>query len=216
MLNSNGVRKSAKALSKVRLGDVTQHLQTFGSLITSGTYMMSTLNNKDFDKNNATTLSVNQGMCFVIPTLAAYTVNKGIENFNKQIEYKYSSIQERNIVKMSKEEQIAATEKLGKRLRGFRTLIGIVTFTTIYRYVTPVAITPFANKIGKKINERKQKKEQMAMEKNMNTDNKAKEVSLNINQGVNKTEANAAKEVSINSPMAKEINIAQNQLSKIA
>ena len=35
-----------------------------------------------------------------------------------------------------------------KRLRGFRTLIPILTFTLIYRFVSPVAITPIANAIS--------------------------------------------------------------------
>ena len=35
----------------------------------------------------------------------------------------------------------------------------IVTFTTIYRYLSPVAITPLANMIGNKINDNNDKHE---------------------------------------------------------
>ena len=37
-------------------------------------------------------------------------------------------------------------------MKGIRTLASITIFAIIYRYLTPVLITPFANKIGDKWN----------------------------------------------------------------
>jgi len=45
-----------------------------------------------------------------------------------------------------------------KQIKGVRTLAGIATFTMLYRYLAPVAITPAANKIGEKINKKKKQK----------------------------------------------------------
>lgn len=155
ILGSDSMRKVSEFLAKLdKKGDVTRHFQTFGSLITSSAYMHSTLKNKEFDKDNALTLAVNQGLSFILPTIAAYTVDLAIRDINKQCEYAFSAAQEKKIkaAKLAPEAKQVAMEKLGKQLKGFRTLIGIVTFTTIYRYVAPVLITPIANWIGGKIN----------------------------------------------------------------
>ena len=40
----------------------------------------------------------------------------------------------------------------GKKLKAVRPLASLLTFTLIYRYITPVLITPLANKLGNKIN----------------------------------------------------------------
>lgn len=152
MLNSDGVRNFCKKLSK---GNASNHFQVVGSFVTSAAYMKATLDNKTFDKKNANTLAINQGLCFVLPTIAGYVVNSAMGNFNKSLEYHYSAMQEKQIALgkfKSAEEKKAAVEALGRKLKGFRTLLSIITFTTIYRYVSPVAITPLANWIGRKVN----------------------------------------------------------------
>ena len=140
-------------------GDVTRHFQVLGSLITSSAYMHSTLKNKEMDRDNARTLAVNQGLNFLLPTVAAYTVDLAIRQINKQLEYKYSAIQEAKNTALTGEAKKEAEKLLGKKLKGFRTLIGIVTFTLIYRFVAPVAITPIANAIGRWINGNNKNKE---------------------------------------------------------
>ncbi len=158
--DSDKVRSFSEKLLKLdKEGDVTRHFQTFGSLITSSAYMHSTLKNKEMDKDNARTLAVNQGLNFLLPTAAAYTVDLVIRKINKQLEYRYSAVQEEKITSIAdKAAKKLAEENLGKQLKGFRTLIAIGTFTFIYRFVAPVAITPVANAIGRWINGKSTKK----------------------------------------------------------
>lgn len=157
--DSDKVRNFSERISKMDKGDVTRHFQVLGSLITSSAYMHSTLKNKEMDRDNARTLAVNQGLNFLLPTAAAYTVDLAIRQINKQLEYKYSAIQEAKNTALTGEAKKEAEKLLGKKLKGFRTLIGIVTFTLIYRFVAPVAITPIANAIGRWINGNNKNKE---------------------------------------------------------
>ncbi len=153
--NSEKIRVFAEKASKNgKVGDISTHFQVAGSLITSSAYMASTMKNKDFDKDNARTLAINQGLCFVVPTIGAYVTDHYISDIKKQVEYKYDAIHERKIAKakMSPAERKEAMAKLGKQLKAVRTLLGILTFTLIYRYITPVVVTPFANKIGSWVN----------------------------------------------------------------
>ena len=162
--DSDKVRKFSEKLSKMDKGDVARHFQVLGSVITSAAYMHSTLKNKDMDKDNALTLAVNQGLNFLIPTVAAYTIDIVIRNLIKQLEYKYSAIQETKISTLAKDTRKTAERQLSRQLKGFRTLAGILTFTMIYRFITPVVITPVANSIGRKINEHKAAKKAQSAE----------------------------------------------------
>lgn len=179
ILNSKGTRKFCKWVSSMDKKDASRHFQVVGSLVTSGAYMKATLDNKNFDKKNARTLAVNQGACFVLPTIAAYTVDASMANFNKQLEYKFSATQEKKIALGNLTEKAAsdAKSKLSKQLKGFRVLIGIVTFTAIYRYLSPVLITPLANWIGNKINAKSDEKEKLAQEQQAK-ETKTLEISL--------------------------------------
>ena len=160
VLNSKGVRNFCKKMAKWDPKNASSHFQVLGSLVTSSAYMKATLDNPNFDKKNANTLAINQGLGFVIPTIAAYTTDAMMRDFNKTLEYAYSAKQEKNFALGTFADEAAkeaAKKKLSNRLKGFRAFIGIVTFTTIYRYISPVAITPIANMIGNKINENNDK-----------------------------------------------------------
>ena len=154
MANSEKIRDFAEKASKKSIGDVSTHFQVLGSFITSSAYMISTLTNKDFDKDNAVTLTVNHGLNFAIPTFGAYVADKCIMDTKKQIEYKYAALQQSKLAskKLPKEKMANEMGLLGKRLGGVRVLIGIMTTTLIYRYITPVLVTPVANRIGEFIN----------------------------------------------------------------
>ena len=160
MYESKAVNRIAGRLSKVP-GEMTNHMATLGALLTSSVYMYQTLNKKDLEDDRKRTLAVNQGLCFVIPTICAYTVDKLLKNWTKKhIEYLYSGMKENQIANIkldpARKAEIEAMEKdLGQRLRGVRTLISLAIFTMIYRYIAPVLITPVANKIGENINARK-------------------------------------------------------------
>ena len=162
ILNSKSVRKFCKKVTKWDKKNASSHFQVIGSLVTSSAYMKATLDNPNFDKKNANTLAINQGLGFVIPTIAAYTTDAAMSGFNKTLEYAYSAKQEKNFAlgKFANEaEKEAAKKRLSNRLKGFRAFMTIVTFTTIYRYLSPVAITPLANMIGNKINDNNDKHE---------------------------------------------------------
>lgn len=161
MLNNKAGRSISQKLNEWDKNDASRHFQVVGSAVTSSAYMAATLKNKDIEKKNGRTLAINQGLGFVIPTIAAYTVDSLLRNFNKTLEYYYSGKVRRKVElsKMSQKEADAAIEQLSKRLKGFRALMPIVTFTMIYRYIVPVAITPVANKAGNWLNAKLDKQE---------------------------------------------------------
>ena len=139
-------------------------MATLGSLLTSSVYIQQTLNKKDLDTDRRRTLAINQGLCFIIPTICAYLVDKYINNWIKKNEYRYSGLSENKIAIANRDGKKDVAEKiqkdLGKKLKGVRILASLATFSLIYRYITPVIITPIANKIGDKINEKKHQKQE--------------------------------------------------------
>ena len=181
LLENEKVAKTSEKLSKLP-GTITTHMATLGSLITSSVYVQRTLTNKDLDADRRRTLAINQALCFFIPTIAAYTVDHALKDWTKKQEYKYSGWQEHKTDiakfegKVLNKKEVA--KELGQKLKGVRILSSLATFTLIYRYATPVIITPIANWIGDRINT---KKAEQAKEIALNTDYdtaKAKEVSI--------------------------------------
>ena len=159
LMNKDWLHKLSKKLTKFP-GSMTEHMATLGSAITSSVYMARTLQNKDLDDDKKKTLAINQGLCFVVPTICAYTVNHLISDFNKKLEYRYSAHQEAKKAKskMTEAELKEFNKLVGERLKGFKVLASLATFTLIYRYVTPVIITPIANWIGQQLNSKEQNK----------------------------------------------------------
>ncbi len=159
MMEKEWTRNLSERLSKLP-GNMTEHMATLGSLITSSVYMGRTLTNKELDPQKRRTLSINQCLCFIIPTICAYTVNSMLAGFNKKLEYRYAGRQEmkKALGLVSGDKIVEMQKKLGDRLKGFKTLSSLLTFTLIYRYVTPVIITPVANYIGDKVNKRSDRK----------------------------------------------------------
>ncbi len=186
LIENEKVHKASSWLSKLP-GNVTQHMTAFGSLITSGVYMQQTLTKKDLDPDRRRTLAINQGLCFVVPTLAAYTVDRGINNWVKRKGYRLAGLTEHNIdIARLEKKDLKKIEKevesLGKKSKGLRTLSSITIFALIYRYLTPVLMTPAANKLGDKLNAKKAAEkaaqQKAAQEIALNSDT-AKEVSIN-------------------------------------
>ena len=161
---------------------MTQHMATTGSLLTSSVYFYQTVTNKKLDADKRNTLGINQVGCFIVPTVCAYGVDHLLRNFNKNMEYRYSGLMRQKMVSgaLSQQECEKLTKSLGTKLKCFGALMGLATFTTIYRYATPVIITPIANKIGEHFNKKRKEK--------------AQEVSLNQNNTQNVKE-NENKEV---------------------
>lgn len=155
--SENVANFSGKIADKTK--KATQHMVTAGSFLTSGMYVQQTLNKKELDPEKRKTLAINQTLCFIVPTIAAYTVDHLLNDWVKKREYRYSGLQDykaemAKIEGKSKEEIEKITGGLSNRLKGVRILAGLATFTLIYRYATPVLITPIANKIGDWVNAR--------------------------------------------------------------
>ena len=144
-------------------GSMTQHLQTLGALVTSGVYVQQTLTKKDLDPDRKRTLAVNQTLCWVVPTIAAYTVDNALRGFTKKVEYRYAGLQEQKmaVAKMEGKPVAKLQKNLGNKLQGVRILASLATFTLIYRYLTPVLITPVANWIGDKLTAKKHAKAEL-------------------------------------------------------
>ena len=161
VMNSEKIQNVSEKLAKIP-GEMTEHMATLGSILTSATYMYKTLNNKDLDSDKRKTLAINQGLCCIIPTIGAYTVSKLLSKFKKNMEFDYCGKKEQQIAlgQISKEEAKVLKETFGDKLKGFNALTSLITFTLIYRYITPVAITPIANWIGRKLNGEDKKDEQ--------------------------------------------------------
>ena len=169
LIESEGMARASAKLSDVP-GGLTQAMSTFGSLITSSVYVQRTLSNKDLDKEKRTTLAVNQGLCFIVPTIAAYIVDKLINEKVKKFEYRLSGIKQHDaaeaLLKGNKELSEKILGGLNKNIKGVRILASLSVFTLIYRYATPVLITPIANKIGDWLNLKlKERKEQSLVAK---------------------------------------------------
>ena len=152
------IHKYAGKLAMLQ-GKLTAHMSTIGSLITSSVYVQQTLSKKDLDSEKRTTLAINQILCFFVPTFLAYTADSKLNNFVKDNEYRYTGLQKQKRVleeaktgKPYTEEQLKA---LSEKTKGIRVLASLLIFTTVYRYISPVLITPFANKIGDWYNDRR-------------------------------------------------------------
>jgi hypothetical protein len=160
MMEANWSRKVAEMLAGAK-GSMTEHMATFGSAITSSVYMGRTLSNDELESDKKKTLAINQFLCFLIPTIAAYVVNSKLAGFNKRMEHRYAGLQKQKLALGEvTAEQAAKMKKLtSNRLKGFKTLASLGTFTLIYRYVTPVIITPIANAIGGYMNNKSKEKE---------------------------------------------------------
>lgn len=162
LIESDRMAKVSAALSDIP-GGVTQAMATFGALLTSSTYVTRTLGNKDLEDDKKRTLAVNQTLCFIVPTIAAYTVDKLISGWVKKQEYRFKNVNLGVAEKLKADGKTEAAEKLVKQIvknsNGVRILASLATFTMIYRYATPVLITPLANKIGNWANARRAEKQ---------------------------------------------------------
>lgn len=178
LLESPSVAKVTSYLTKLP-GRTTQHMSVLGSALTSGMYVHQTLNKDELDPDKRRTLAINQTLGFIVPTIAAYSVNSLINSSVKKKEYKFTGRQQRNIDIAKMEGRLEDAKKMAKELgnkkKGVRILADLMTFTLIYRYAVPVIITPIANKIGDKINAKKAEEKRLAQEQQ---NQKAEEIKM--------------------------------------
>lgn len=129
------IDKSAK------VNDMTSYMSTAGSVVTTGVYANRTLNNKNLDKKAAKTLALNQGLVLGLSTVGAFTINDSIAKFTKKMSYKFRDL-----------NKDLPSKVLEKRFQGFSIAQKLLTFSLMYRYISPVLVTPIASKISKSLN----------------------------------------------------------------
>ena len=124
--------------------NLLSHLLIFGSTLLSGFYVAKTLNNEKMDKDKRRTLAINQGATFIVSTIMAYTFDGWArKKFNENIltNFKLANKDVNNLKQLEKGMGIARTT---------------IIIDMVYRFIAPVLVTPFANHIGNKIQEKHQ------------------------------------------------------------
>jgi len=139
IMNSKVASKFAEATKNN--DKVLDILTTTGSFVTTTTYAATTLKKKDLEKKPARTLALNQILVTVLSTVGAFTINDGIANFTKKMGYRFRDL-----------NQHLPDKVLSKRMTGFKAAQKLLTFTLMYRYISPVLVTPAASFIGKALN----------------------------------------------------------------
>ena len=122
------------------------HLMTFGSMILSGFYVIRTLGNKDLDEKKKKTLAINQASVFGLSTVLCYTLDGLLNKHVTRFSNKYEAVKHTRLSK----------EVLEKCVKGLPTAKAVGVFDIIYRFIAPVMITPIANHLGNKMNEKKE------------------------------------------------------------
>lgn len=151
------------------------HLIAGESLWLSGFYMQQTAKSKNIEKDQKLPMILNQGITAVLCTWGAYkldgVINKKLDkykevykkmnpemvrksNFYDGLLKRYANNPEvlEKLAKSDKYKPLRTANKtLNNKLIGIRLLGPIVIFTTIYRFVGPVVVTPFANWVSELI-----------------------------------------------------------------
>lgn len=125
--------------------NLVSHITALTATVLSGFYIKQTLENEKLDKDKRTTLAVNQAATTVASTALSYTVCKALEKKIAQFTHKF--------LMLNHEESY---EKLEIYDKGIKSAASIMIFMTIYRFIAPVLVTPIANHIGNKIQEKKE------------------------------------------------------------
>ena len=152
------------------------HVIATESLWLSGFYMYNTGKSKKIEKDQKLAMILNQGITAVLCAFGAYkldgVIKKKLSNYRDttysrmhpvevDLKKRYEALVEKyknNPKQLERIEKSAFTEnarkavkKLDARFFGLRMFGPIVIFTTIYRFVGPVFVTPLANWLSEKI-----------------------------------------------------------------
>lgn len=126
--------------------NLVAHLSALTSVILSSFYVEKTLKNKDLDPQKRKTLAINQGSVCALSTLFAYTFDKLANKKVEEVINKFCAI---NL-------KTERAQDLGKYKDGIRAASSMMIFGLMYRFIAPVIVTPIANAIGNKLNEKKE------------------------------------------------------------
>lgn len=126
--------------------NLVAHLTAFTSLVLSGFYINQTLKNDKLDSDRKKTLAINQAATTVLSTICAYAVDNSINQKISEVTNKFLAVNFKN----------QSAKFLDNCKAGIGAAKSIIIFGTIYRFISPVIVTPLANAIGNKLNEKKQ------------------------------------------------------------
>ncbi len=137
-----------RIITKVKdVNNIVTHFTAITSVVLSGFYIKKTLGNKKLDDKNKKTLAINQAAVTVLSAGLSYAIDATAKDKVKAFTKKFLEIND-----------IKTPEQIKIYKDGIKTASTIMIFMTIYRFVAPVIITPFANYIGHKLHENEQKK----------------------------------------------------------
>jgi len=123
------------------------HLMTAGSVVLSSFYVIRTLGNKKLEDKKKNTLAINQTLVFGLSTASCYLVEGKIKAKVSAFANKFEAVNSKFM---------ADYADLLKLKKGIDPASKIVVFDMIFRFITPVFITPIANHIGNKMNEKQE------------------------------------------------------------
>ena len=135
-----------KIINKIKDSDIISHLTVLTSFVLAGFYIKKTLENDKLDEKNRKTLAINQAFVTVLSAGLGYMTNGLLDEKINAFTDKFMTL--------NANEPPAQLEKYQK---GISTASKIMVFMTIYRFIAPVLVTPFANYIGHKLHENEQK-----------------------------------------------------------
>ncbi len=127
------------------------HLSTASSAVTTGLYIYKNLTDKKKSKNEKITMALNQALTFAVSTALTYTVVGALKGTTNKLAGKFGEIMAQKGGKTAKEMEMLQA--------GARNAIELVVCSSINRFLTPVAITPVANKLGAKLTDYLDKKD---------------------------------------------------------
>lgn len=123
------------------------HLMTSASVVLSSFYILRTLTNKDLDDKKKKTLAINQALVFSVSTVACYTIEGWIKSKINTFANHFEAV---NVKHFINDE-----EKLRKLKKGIDPASKIMVYDMIFRFMAPVFLTPLANYLGNKFNDKK-------------------------------------------------------------
>lgn len=178
-----GKYKPQRFISKLASGPrFYLNLSVASSIVLSAFYMFNTSKNKDIKEDQKLPLMINQGLVAVSSALITIAFNEMITKaiskykdvFDKELKtgldpktLKETFIKQGKNAEELLKKEYNNIENIGKISGGLKTLQSIVIFGLIYRFISPVFITPLANKISTSIQNKSKEKQSTENQKSI-------------------------------------------------
>ncbi len=134
--------------------NLVSHLNVLTSIVLSSFYMIKTLKNDEFEPERKKTLAINQAGTCILSTILAYSFDKLANNKIDEFTNKFMAANLKNELVNNLSDQIKVNKNLSNYKAGIKAAKSIMIFGTVYRFISPVLITPISNTISNKLNEK--------------------------------------------------------------